>query len=731
MLTYRFNATDGSSTSTGDPVADKTVTVINIPPDTPVVATPVDGAIDVPQPIALYASDFVDTDAGDTHQASQWLVSTVSGDYSDPNLVHDSVTFARTFYYPSMSQTQGVTYYWKVRYQDQFGAWSDYSTEASFTLIDNAIPDEPAHISPVVDAVDVDRQLTLEAGPFSDSDGDTHIGSVWQVSTTYGDDFVYGIVHSNVGAAATSYVLPVTLDAGQIYYWRVRYQDDKGQWSDFTDTKFTTNSVVVMYHFDEGSGNVATDAVGNNNGSIRNGATWSTGFSGQGLLFDGVDDDVIWSYLDGTLADNFTIEAMVKATTTHEISAATDPEATSGTGGISGQKYLFGAQHPGGLINSGAGISMGTNGISVYEHGDTYMPPLAVYDPSTENPVEPQLGTAWNHVVATYTDKQPRIYLNGQLVHTGLTSLKTSVFAPIQLARGSYGAFAGTIDEVAIHGKSLTEAEVLKRCIAVGQCADGDIDSDGVTDSTDNCPFEANTDQADFDADGVGNVCEYLGYWKFDEGAGAITHDETVHNNDGQLFGGATWTAGKVSSAVDFDGSTGYVSIPDSPVHHFGSGSFTVETWINASSFTSTDNPAYVRWLSKSAWCASWSTEASCKWFVGQVDSTGHPQFSGRGYNDSSGFNYTAPGTISLNTWHHIAYVIDRSGTPGKGFIYIDGVNQSGTGVDLNALNGELNIPAALQLGGPYAELTGKLDQTAIYGNALSAAEILDHYQNP
>ena len=43
-------------------------------------------------------------------------------------------------------------------------------------------------------------------------------------------------------------------------------------------------------------------------------------------------------------------------------------------------------------------------------------------------------------------------------------------------------------------------------CNCVG--SDGDIDLDGVADTTDNCPTTANTDQADFDGDGMGDVCD-------------------------------------------------------------------------------------------------------------------------------------------------------------------------------------------------------------------------------
>ena len=38
-----------------------------------------------------------------------------------------------------------------------------------------------------------------------------------------------------------------------------------------------------------------------------------------------------------------------------------------------------------------------------------------------------------------------------------------------------------------------------------------DADGDGVPDSIDNCPYDANPDQADFDADGVGDACDCPG----------------------------------------------------------------------------------------------------------------------------------------------------------------------------------------------------------------------------
>jgi hypothetical protein len=80
--------------------------------------------------VTLTASGFSDSDAEDTHKASQWVVrnstTTVYDSGADTaNLL--SITI------PAATFTEGTTYWWKVRYQDNHDVWSDYSDEASFT----------------------------------------------------------------------------------------------------------------------------------------------------------------------------------------------------------------------------------------------------------------------------------------------------------------------------------------------------------------------------------------------------------------------------------------------------------------------------------------------------------------------------------------------------------------------------------------------------------------------
>lgn len=90
--------------------------------------------------VELTGSAFVDPDAEDTHQASQWVITDASG---GGNTVFDSGADASnltTITVPAATFTNGVTYYWKVRYQDQHDVWSDYSAEASFLYGSGATP---------------------------------------------------------------------------------------------------------------------------------------------------------------------------------------------------------------------------------------------------------------------------------------------------------------------------------------------------------------------------------------------------------------------------------------------------------------------------------------------------------------------------------------------------------------------------------------------------------------
>ncbi len=207
--------------------------------------------------------------------------------------------------------------------------------------------------------------------------------------------------------------------------------------------------LVGYFKFD---GNLLDSSGMGNHGTFYGGtpvyAADRFGNPNSAIQFDGIDDVVTIGTV-GRGNTSFAFGGWIKTSQTHQI----DPESTSGTGGTSGQKYAFWPENMGTTGNAGAGLSIGTNGISVYEHASGYMPALAVYSSS--------IGSGWNHVMVVYDgEKQVSIYLNGQRVHTGLKSPKIP-YAPIQMGGGGYGYLNGLMDEVVIYNQPLSSAQVL------------------------------------------------------------------------------------------------------------------------------------------------------------------------------------------------------------------------------------------------------------------------------
>lgn len=125
-------------------------------------------------------------------------------------------------------------------------------------------------------------------------------------------------------------------------------------------------------------------------------------------------------------------------------------ESTSGSSGISGQRYLFSGDSQ--RDKTVTHISVGVNGISVYGLSH-HLPVFAIYDG--------HLGTGWNHIAVTFSEAQFRIYLNGRFVRSGSTALaQQPVVAPTRIGGSVYGDFRGAVRDVRIWDRALSEQEI-------------------------------------------------------------------------------------------------------------------------------------------------------------------------------------------------------------------------------------------------------------------------------
>jgi hypothetical protein len=206
-------------------------------------------------------------------------------------------------------------------------------------------------------------------------------------------------------------------------------------------------ALAAHWKFDESSGTTASDATGNGSAGVLSNATRVAGRVGSGALdFNGsASVNVTPSVALANVSNNFTISFWAYPRSTHEIDAE-----GYWWGGVSGQRYALGALYhdPG----AGAGVSVGTNGVSVYEHSTNYMPALLVWQGSV---------TGWTHIAVVYENRQPKLYINGTLVRTGITSYVNPVRAETStLGSGSYGSFDGKLDDVRIYNGALTASEI-------------------------------------------------------------------------------------------------------------------------------------------------------------------------------------------------------------------------------------------------------------------------------
>jgi hypothetical protein len=201
-----------------------------------------------------------------------------------------------------------------------------------------------------------------------------------------------------------------------------------------------------------------------------------------------------------------------------------------------------------------------------------------------------------------------------------------------------------------------------------------------------------------------------IAYWELDEAAGAVTATDSAGTPQTGSYQNVT--LGQVSAYANlgtcgqFNGSTSRVQIAADNLFNLGTGDFTVEAWAKTPVPSRGDVFNYKN-----------STDFGI--FLNQ-SSTG----SIGGYLNGFLPSYTA----AINEWYHI--VIIRAG--GTARLYVNGVER---GTAAAASSFSANAPVFIgsnHSGAPgYAmafPFNGWIDEVAVYGTALSAARVLDHY---
>ncbi|MHC4546501.1 MAG: LamG-like jellyroll fold domain-containing protein [Planctomycetota bacterium] len=199
---------------------------------------------------------------------------------------------------------------------------------------------------------------------------------------------------------------------------------------------------IAYWKFDEGTGSIAYDSAGDNDGTIY-GADWTTGLLGGALDFDGIDDYVdMADTVKNHLETSYTFSIWIKPKTilgVHCIAAY-----RRSTYDI-GYQVLLQLQHYNSDVQFIVG-SLGNNAIASYP------------DALTTN--------TWYHIAGTREENALNVYVNGV---SGIPDSETFVeISPDNFKIGAIHCcdqviqsfFDGTIEDVRVYDRALSAEEV-------------------------------------------------------------------------------------------------------------------------------------------------------------------------------------------------------------------------------------------------------------------------------
>jgi parallel beta-helix repeat protein len=520
----------------------------------------------------------------------------------------------------------------------------------------------------------------------------------------------------------------------------------------------------AYWKFNETSGTTAYDSIGNSDGTLVNGPSWTSSLIDGALEFDANDDyvDCGSSFASITGSDTKSIMAWVKPysssagarlVTLYRLSDSSSAFALKFSGSPATWSALY--------MKSSTSYEWLDSGVSVDVN-------------------------EWTYVALVQDGTDVVIYVDGEAENSASNAAVPYLSNPPNAVVGAYmwwghypgGVLDGVIDDVRIYERALSSETIWKLYRDEASKAFGPNPSNGAIEihpnavltwwpgkyaamhdvyfgtdynsvndaTTASAEYLGQQDANSFDPNGrldldttyywrideVNDPNLWKGYvwnftstvndpnlvswWKLDEGSGTTAAD-SASNNNGTLNGNPVWTTGQIDGALSFDGNSDYVDIGDKSSLELSS--FTISAWIK---------PADVNSLQQIAGKHGGSIIGSC----------------GHGYRlevrdgkaslliDPSGCGNTNPltSTTSLQTgqWYFVAGTYD--GTTAR--IYVDGESENNGSRTLNSYYTDfyLGISYSDYFSAFQDDFNGVIDDVRFYDWALLDEEIEQLYQD-
>jgi len=457
---------------------------------------------------------------------------------------------------------------------------------------------------------------------------------------------------------------------------------------DIVDSR-SDDGLVAQWHFDEGTGNQATDSSENgNNGTLQIGGgdnineKWVSGVKGMAVELDGVDDYI--EVKNEELASKFTNSTILSwiypknVIGEHHIYAEGDNGGSFYKFGIEDSKIVFG------IYNSGWHWAKSDSIIS---------------------------NKKWYHVAVTLSNQNGmKIYVNGKDVGNNNNTQPCDHLIYKSTIGGKWflggDHFDGIIDEVAVYNHTFSKKAIIdhyrdikyiEQDLFGGSWFDIFEVKSGI-EWIENVTVE-NREVRMADNEIVPDLTTHA-LWHFNEGSGKNVEDRSSNKYNGN-FNPETWSSGVYGTCLSLTSPSGYVYFQHPNLGLFNANDFTIEAWVNGKS----TGPIITKYSGNDG-----------QWWIGIVGSPDNYHF--RYSTSSPDTSIESNSKISLNNWHHLA--ITR--TNGNNYkMYING------NLDKTFTNNEqFTSTADVYIGtsGLPENLNGKVDEVAIHNRALSSWEI-------
>jgi hypothetical protein len=320
----------------------------------------------------------------------------------------------------------GTTYYWRIDEVNDADPNSPWKGKVWSFWVPSRKAYEP---SPADGAKFLNADLTLSWTP----------GFGTKLHHVYFGDNLDEVSNAAGGLPQTDPIYTTgTLELDKTYYWRVDEFDgttiNTGDVWSFTTKPFipiTDPNLALWWMLDEGEGNVVLDKSGHgHDGQFRGEPEWVDGFDGLALHFGG---------------------EVARADVVHSLEAASDWAAGTLTlwvkaDSVGQDQYssAFTNHYP-----NSAGFQIDVDGASpgVYRVN----PPGLVFGPVT---------TAWVHLAVSFEGTAATLYYNGVQATSGALNNTTFNQFAIGVNRNASNWLAGTVDEVRVYDKVLTEDQI-------------------------------------------------------------------------------------------------------------------------------------------------------------------------------------------------------------------------------------------------------------------------------